>query len=68
MMLAVEKCVALARGLDLRVTAPAIEAEDNALDLPVMDGLDHPQLGGHVWDGVTSTVINQPPCWVMLSH
>ena len=29
-MLAVKKCVAFARGLDLRVTALAIVAEDNA--------------------------------------
>lgn len=42
--------------------------EDNAIDLLVMGGFGHSRLGEHVWGGVTRTVINQPPCWVMLSH
>jgi nucleotide-binding universal stress UspA family protein len=42
--------------------------EDNAIDLLVMGGFRHSRLNQHVWGGVTSTVINQPPCWVMLSH
>jgi nucleotide-binding universal stress UspA family protein len=42
--------------------------EDNAIDLLVMGGFGHSRLSEHVWGGVTSTVINQPPCWVMLSH
>jgi nucleotide-binding universal stress UspA family protein len=42
--------------------------EDNAIDLLVMGGFRHSRLNEHVWGGVTSTVINRPPCWVMLSH
>lgn len=42
--------------------------EDNAIDLLVMGGFGHSRLNEHLWGGVTSTVINQPPCWVMLSH
>lgn len=42
--------------------------EDNAIDLLVMGGFGRSPLSEHVWGGVTSTVINQPPCWVMLSH
>lgn len=42
--------------------------EDKAIDLLVMGGFGHSRLSEHVWGGVTSTVINQPPCWVMLSH
>jgi nucleotide-binding universal stress UspA family protein len=42
--------------------------EDNAIDLLVMGGFRHSRLNEHIWGGVTSTVINQPPCWVMLSH
>jgi nucleotide-binding universal stress UspA family protein len=42
--------------------------EDHAIDLLVMGGFGRSPLSEHVWGGVTSTVINQPPCWVMLSH
>jgi len=42
--------------------------EDNAVDLLVMGGFRHSRLNEHIWGGVTSTVINQPPCWVLLSH
>jgi nucleotide-binding universal stress UspA family protein len=43
-------------------------AEDKAIDLLVMGGFSRSRFSEHVWGGVTSTVINQPPCWVMLSH
>ena len=46
----------------------AAYVEDNAIDLLVMGGFGHSRLSEHVWGGVTSTVINQPPCWVILSH
>lgn len=42
--------------------------EDNGVDLLVMGGFRHSRLKEHIWGGVTSTVINRPPCWVMLSH
>lgn len=42
--------------------------EDHAVDLLVMGGFRHTRLNEHIWGGMTSTVINQPPCWVMLSH
>jgi nucleotide-binding universal stress UspA family protein len=42
--------------------------EDKAIDLLVMGGFGRSRFSEHVWGGVTSTVINQPPCWVMLSH
>ena len=42
--------------------------EDNAIDLLVMGGFGHSRLNEHLWGGVTTSVINQPPCWVMLSH
>ncbi|MFO1107980.1 MAG: universal stress protein [Bradyrhizobium sp.] len=42
--------------------------EQNDVDLLVMGGFRHSRLNEHIWGGVTSTVINQPPCWVMLSH
>ena len=41
--------------------------EDSAIDLLVMGGIAIPA-ERDIWGGVTSTVINQPPCWVMLSH
>lgn len=42
--------------------------EDNGIDLLVMGGYRHSRLNELIWGGVTSTVINRPPCWVMLSH
>lgn len=42
--------------------------EDRGIDLLVMGGFRHSRLNEHIWGGVTCTVINQPPCWVMLSH
>jgi nucleotide-binding universal stress UspA family protein len=42
--------------------------EDNGIDLLVMGAFRHSRLNEHIWGGMTSTVINQPPCWVMLSH
>ena len=42
--------------------------EDNGVDLLVMGGYRHSRLNELIWGGVTSTVINRPPCWVMLSH
>ena len=42
--------------------------EDNAIDLLVMGGFRHSRLNEHIWGGMTSTIINRPPCWVMLSH
>ena len=42
--------------------------QDNAIDLLVMGGFGHSRRSEHFWGGVTTTVINQPPSWVMLSH
>jgi len=42
--------------------------ERNSVDLLVMGGFHHSRLNEHVWGGTTLTVINQPPCWVMMSH
>lgn len=42
--------------------------QNNNADLLVMGGFRHSRLNEHIWGGVTSTIINRPPCWVMLSH
>lgn len=42
--------------------------QHNAIDLLVMGGFGHSRMSEHFWGGVTTTVINQPPGWVMLSH
>jgi nucleotide-binding universal stress UspA family protein len=42
--------------------------EKNAVDLLVMGGFRHSRLNEHFWGGTTATVINAPPCWVLLSH
>lgn len=42
--------------------------QDNNVDLLVMGGFRHSRLNEHIWGGTTSTIINRPPCWVMLSH
>jgi nucleotide-binding universal stress UspA family protein len=42
--------------------------ERNSVDLLVMGGFHHSRLNQRVWGGTTLTVINQPPCWVMMSR
>ncbi len=57
-------------GIDGRPDGKVFEeyVEDNGIDLLVMGGYRHSRLNELIWGGVTSTVINRPPCWVMLSH
>src|SRR5262245_48586547 len=40
----------------------------NAIDLLVMGGYRHSPVNQWFWGGMTNTIINAPPCWVMLSH
>ncbi|MCP4614930.1 MAG: universal stress protein [Bradyrhizobium sp.] len=40
----------------------------NAVDLLVMGGYRHSPLNQWLWGGMTNTIINEPPCWVMLSR
>jgi nucleotide-binding universal stress UspA family protein len=42
--------------------------DKNAIDLLVMGGYRHSPVNEWFWGGMTNTVINQPPCWVFLSH
>jgi nucleotide-binding universal stress UspA family protein len=42
--------------------------DKNAIDLLVMGGYRHSPLNQWFWGGMTNTIINDPPCWVMLSH
>jgi nucleotide-binding universal stress UspA family protein len=42
--------------------------EKNAIDLLVMGGYRHSPINQWLWGGMTNTIINSPPCWVMLSH
>ncbi len=42
--------------------------ENNAIDLLVMGGYRHSPVNQWFWGGMTNTIINAPPCWVMLSH
>jgi nucleotide-binding universal stress UspA family protein len=40
----------------------------NAIDLLVMGAYRHSRLNEIVWGGATKTVIERPPCWVMMSR
>lgn len=40
----------------------------NAIDLLVMGAYRHSRLNETVWGGATKTVIERPPCWVMMSR
>ena len=40
----------------------------NAIDLLVMGAYCHSRLNEIIWGGATKTVIERPPCWVMMSH
>ena len=42
--------------------------EKNAIDLLVMGGYRHSPINEWFWGGMTNTIINEPPCWVFLSH
>jgi nucleotide-binding universal stress UspA family protein len=42
--------------------------DENAVDLLVMGGYRHSPVNEWFWGGMTNTIINEPPCWVMLSH
>ena len=40
----------------------------NAIDLLVMGGYRHSPVNEWFWGGMTNTIINDPPCWVLLSR
>jgi len=42
--------------------------DENAIDLLVMGGYRHSPVNEWFWGGMTNTIINDPPCWVLLSH
>jgi nucleotide-binding universal stress UspA family protein len=42
--------------------------DKNGIDLLVMGGYRHSPMNQWLWGGMTNTIINAPPCWVMLSH
>ena len=46
----------------------ATYVDDNAIDLLVMGGYRHSPVNEWFWGGMTNTIINDPPCWVLLSH
>jgi nucleotide-binding universal stress UspA family protein len=43
-------------------------ANSPGMDAIVMGAYHHSPLNEIVWGGVTTTVIGEPPCWVMISH
>ena len=42
--------------------------EKSGIDLLVMGGYRHSPVNEWFWGGMTNTIINEPPCWVFLSH
>lgn len=41
---------------------------ENGVDLLVMGGYRHSPVNEWFWGGMTNTIINEPPCWVLLSR
>ena len=41
---------------------------ENAVDLLVMGGYRHSPVNEWFWGGMTNTIIDDPPCWVLLSR
>ncbi|MBR1125176.1 universal stress protein [Bradyrhizobium lablabi] len=46
----------------------ATYVDQNVIDLLVMGGYRHSPVNEWFWGGMTNTIINDPPCWVMLAH
>jgi nucleotide-binding universal stress UspA family protein len=42
--------------------------DEKGIDLLVMGGYRHSPVNEWFWGGMTNTIINDPPCWVFLSH
>ena len=49
-----------------RVFATQVEA--HAIDLLVMGAYHHSRLNEWVWGGASNSILNEPPCWVLMSH
>ncbi len=46
----------------------AAEVKVHSIDLLVMGAYHHSRLNEWVWGGASNTILNEPPCWVLMSH
>lgn len=46
----------------------ATQVETHAIDLLVMGAYHHSRLNEWVWGGASNSILNEPPCWVLMSH
>jgi nucleotide-binding universal stress UspA family protein len=46
----------------------AAQVEAHATDLLVMGAYHHSRLNEWVWGGASNSILNEPPCWVLMSH
>ena len=44
------------------------EVKVHAIDLLVMGAYHHSRLNEWIWGGASNTILNEPPCWVLMSH
>lgn len=46
----------------------AEQVKAHAIDLLVMGAYHHSRLNEWVWGGASNSILNEPPCWVLMSH
>ncbi|QDM15086.1 universal stress protein [Tardiphaga sp. vice352] len=46
----------------------ATQVKAHAIDLLVMGAYHHSRLNEWVWGGASNSILNEPPCWVLMSH
>lgn len=46
----------------------AAQVEAHEIDLLVMGAYHHSRLNEWVWGGASNSILNEPPCWVLMSH
>lgn len=46
----------------------AEQVKTHAIDLLVMGAYHHSRLNEWVWGGASNSILNEPPCWVLMSH
>jgi nucleotide-binding universal stress UspA family protein len=46
----------------------AAQVNEHAIDMLVMGAYHHSRLNEWVWGGASNSILNEPPCWVLMSH
>lgn len=44
------------------------QVREHSIDMLVMGAYHHTRLNEWVWGGASNSILNEPPCWVLMSH